>query len=132
MVLDKNLMSQLQDYGKSSWQILSNSKSSFNLDNKVARRSSTIARLTSMTQGVFPFVYLGVQIFQDRCKAIYFDHLVEKVRRAWAGWKAKFLSFTLIKSILVSFPIYSLAKSNVPKSVLRSMERLMANFVMEC
>lgn len=86
-----------------------------------------------MTKDVFPFVYLGVPIFQDRCKAIYFDHLVEKVRRAWAGWKAKALSFgglaTLIKYVLMSFPIYSLASSNVPKSVLRSIERLMANLL---
>lgn len=49
------------------------------------------------------------------------------------GWKAKLLSFmgnvTLLKSVLTSIRIYSLASDVVPLLVIDRIEQLMANFL---
>lgn len=86
-----------------------------------------ISRISGLTRRMFPFTYLGVPIIQGRLKAIYFEHLVEKVRNALEGWKSKVLSFggriTLLKSVLTSYPIYTLASTAVPKTVLRRLEK---------
>lgn len=49
------------------------------------------------------------------------------------GWKAKLLSFmgnvTLLKSVLTSILIYSLASDVVPLLVIDRIEQLLANFL---
>lgn len=66
-------------------------------------------------------------------KVEYFENIIEKIRLKLARWKAHILTFgsliTLIKSVLSSIPIYTLASSLVPKNVLRRTDRLMANFL---
>lgn len=72
-------------------------------------------------------------MFIDRPKIIYFEHMVDKVRKAIDGWKARVLLFggplTLIKSVLLSFPIYTLASSMVAQTVIRRINRLMAQLL---
>lgn len=96
-------------------------------------RGSVISRITGMTRETFPLWYLGVPIIQGRIKTIYFDHVVEKIRRKIDGWKVKLLSFggrlTLIKAVLSSLTIHTLSSTVVPKNILRRLERLMANFL---
>lgn len=66
-------------------------------------------------------------------KAVYFEYISEKIRKRLTGWKARILSFggriTLIKSVLCSIPIYTVASSIIPKSVLWGIDKVMANFV---
>lgn len=66
-------------------------------------------------------------------KAVYFEYISEKIRKRLTGWKARILSFggriTLIKYVLCSIPIYTVASSIIPKSVLWGIEKVMANFV---
>lgn len=61
-------------------------------------------------------------------KAVYFEYISEKIRKRLTGWKARILSFggriTLIKSVLCSIPIYTVASSIIPKSVLGASRRL--------
>lgn len=82
---------------------------------------------------MFPFNYLGVLNVHGRMKAVYFEPLLDKIRARISGWKARILSFggriTLIKSVLNSIPIYTLASMMVPKGVLVRIERLMASFL---
>lgn len=63
---------------------------------------------------------------------IVFNYL-QNYGRALDGWKAKILTFgehlTLIKSLLSSFPIYTLASTIILKTVIRQLERLMSNFL---
>lgn len=86
----------------------------------------------SYSPSEFPFPLLG-GAYTDRPKIIYFEHLVEKVRKAVEGWKARVLSFggriTLIKYVLLSFPIYTLASSTAPQTVIRRINTLMAQFL---
>lgn len=94
---------------------ISAEKSGFYIGSKAERRASHITRITGISRRDFSFNYLGVPMFIGRPKIIYFEHMVDKVRKAIDGWKARVLSFggplTLIKSVLLSFPIYTLASS---------------------
>lgn len=103
------------------------------MHDKYHRRASTISTTTGLGRGSFPLTYLGVPIFYGRTKSVYFEYLVDKIRRALDGWRAKILSFggriTLIKSMLQSFPVYTLTSTLVPKNILRRMESLMAQFL---
>lgn len=51
-----------------------------------------------------PFTYLGVPISTGHVKKVYFNELVEKIRKRITGWKAKMLSAggkkILIKHVL--------------------------------
>lgn len=129
----KNVMQLLQEYERSSAELVNQGKSRFYIHDKYQRRVPVIERATRLTRLLLSLIYLGVLIFYGRAKAIYFEHMVEKVRKALEGWKAKLLSFggriTLIKSILTSYPIYTLASSRVPKSILQRIEWLMAPFL---
>lgn len=97
------------------------------------RISTHINRITGMTHKEFPLCYLGVPIFAGRSRLIYFEYLVEKVRKKLDWWKAKLLSFagriTLIQSVLSSISIYTLASSYVPITIIKRMEKLISNFL---
>lgn len=64
---------------------------------------------------------------------MYFEYLIDKTRKTLEGWKSKTLSFggrtTLIKAVLQSYPIYTLTSTMVPRTVLRRMESLVAQFL---
>lgn len=102
----RNLMHLMKVYEKSSGQLVNAAESGFYIAEKFQHRESIISRVTKMARGEIPFNYLGVPLFAGRVKNIYFDHVIDKVRRAVDGWKAKLLSFggrlTLIKSMHAS------------------------------
>lgn len=87
----RNLMKLLKDYEQSSGQLINAAKSGFFLADKFQRREAVILRVTRMAMSDLPFIYLGVPLFTGRVKNIYFDHVIDKVRRAVDGWKAKLL-----------------------------------------
>lgn len=66
-------------------------------------------------------------------KAVYFEYIIKKIRKRLAGWKARILSFggriTLINYVLCSIPIYTMASNMVPKSVLKCIDKFMANIL---
>lgn len=68
-----------------------------------------------------------------RPKIVYFEHMMDKVRKPIRGWKARVLSFggrlSLIKSVSLSFSIYTLASSMVPQTVIRRINSLMVQFL---
>lgn len=97
------------------------------IHDKFERRVVIIARITGLSRCSFPLNYLGVPIFYGRAKTLFFEYLVDKVRNELDRWKARILSFggriTLIKTVLQSYPIYTIA-SNIHR-----IERLMAQFL---
>lgn len=131
----RNLMKLIKVCERSSGQRVNAAKSGYYIADKFHRRASIISRINGMNRGELPFNFLGVPTTNGLVKTIYFDHLIDKTRRAVHGWKAKSLTFggrlTLIKSILESFPIYTLSNTLVPKIVLRYIESIMLNFLWE-
>lgn len=117
----------------SSGQSVSLEKSAFYIEKKALHRATHIHHIIGIMQHDFPIRYLGAPIFAGRSKLIYFEHLVDKVRRKLEVWKAQLLNFagklTLIKSFLSSIPIYTLASTNVPLTTIKCIEQIMCNFL---
>ena len=79
--------------------------------------------------GQFPTVYLGLPN-----KAAYgWDGVEEKMRRRLALWKSQYISkggrITLIKSSMVSMPVYQMSLFRMPISVARRLEKLQRDFL---
>lgn len=128
-----SLMDLFHVYQLVSGQLISNPKSHFFLGDRANSRASTVVRLSGMARGMCPIKYLGVPLFIGWLRVLHFEFLMEKIRTIIEGWKARLLSFrgklTLIKSVLHSIPIYSMASTMVHSSVIKRIERLMANFL---
>lgn len=119
-------MKLLHSYEKSSCQVINIYKSAFYIGKKSRHRIAQITRITGMSPNEFPIKYLDVPVFAGRSKLVYFKHLVDKIRRKLEGWKAKMLSFAgklmLIKSVLSTVPIYTLASAYVPITIIKRLE----------
>ena len=124
----------LGDYEAVSGQHMNAEKSSFIPSSKRDMTySEKIHEVTGFRASSFPIKYLGVPLFKGKGRAVYFEGLIAQVRSRLAGWKTKLLStggkLTLIKSVLSSIPIYTLAILPVPKSVHYELDRLYAKFL---
>lgn len=79
-----------------------------------------------------PIDYLGVPLFKGRAKVTYFQSIMAKIKKRVDDWGAKLLSTTgkavLIKSVLCSIPVHTLAAILVSASVLSSMNSILATF----
>lgn len=80
-----------------------------------------------------PFKYLGLPIGVDPCKKSTWFPMVEKVRKRLSSWSGKYLSFgcriVLIKSVLLSIPIYFLSFFKAPKGIISSLESFFKTFL---
>lgn len=65
-----------------------------------------------------PLCYLGVPIFQDREKMIYFENMINKVQCLIDRWLSRLLSeggkMILVNHVLGSIPIYTFSDYSVP------------------
>jgi hypothetical protein len=80
-----------------------------------------------------PFKYLGCTIFKGRVKIEYFLDIVGQVESAVAVWKGKLLSYggriTLLRSTLLTIPIYYLAAMSFPKTIIIKIESICCDFL---
>lgn len=108
-------------------------KSSFYISPKSTSRIPHVQRTIGIAPQQFPIQYLGIPIFLGKRKMVYFEHILDKVRRALEGWKARLLSFsgrvTLIKAVLTTIPIYTLASAYVPNGIIKRAEQIICNFL---
>lgn len=91
-----------------------------------------IEQISGFTVELLPFIYLGAPIFRGRMKALYFDHLVDKLRHKLTGWNLNRLShggrLILVRSVLTSTPVYTLQVCQPPVAVLNKIEAIIAKF----
>lgn len=78
--------------------------------------------------------YLGVYITHGRTdQDLTHNLLVEKFYNKLAGWKANFLSFagrlTLIKSVLISVPVYFMTIAKLPAKTVKELTKVMRKFL---
>ena len=82
--------------------------------------------------GDFPVKYLGLPLGAHHKALSMWDGVEERMRRL-ALWKRHYLSkgerITLIKSTLVSIPIYQLSLFRMPKLVVKRLEKLQRDFL---
>ncbi|XP_058112005.1 uncharacterized protein LOC131255323 [Magnolia sinica] len=108
-------------------------KSSFIVSSKMAtNRIYCLERESSFLRSSLPFLYIGVPLSKGRIQASTFQPLVEKILARISGWKARFLNqgarIVLIKHVLLSIPIHSLAVVDIPKQTLCSLEKGFTDF----
>ena len=83
--------------------------------------------------GQLPTVYLGLPLGVPN-KVVYgWDGVEEKMRRRLALWKSQYISkggrITLIKSSMVSMPVYQMSLFQMPISVARRLEKVQRDFL---
>ena len=74
---------------------------------------------------------LGFPTWNGRVSKHNFQHIVDRVKQRFAGWKAKTLSFagqiTLAKSVVNVMPFYYMQTLKFPDSVCAELDRLCCN-----
>lgn len=77
--------------------------------------------------------YLGQEFCNFKSKLQAFSHIFEKLTNKLAGWKIRSLSMagqlTLIKSVAMALPSYTMQSFMLPKTLLYRMERKMRDFL---
>ena len=91
-----------------------------------------IKRATGFSMKNIPINYLGCPLYIGGQRIIYYSEVVEKVIKRIAGWHSKILNLggkiTLVKHVLQSIPIHTLAAISPPKTTLNCITKLIADF----
>ncbi|VFQ84597.1 unnamed protein product [Cuscuta campestris] len=78
------------------------------------------------------FKYLGSTIVKGKLRRIHCKDLVERFEKKLNAWYSKKLNqmgrLILIKHVLSSIPLHLLAAQHLPKSIIKNLNRQMANF----
>nr|XP_016483420.1 PREDICTED: uncharacterized protein LOC107804102 [Nicotiana tabacum] len=81
----------------------------------------------------YPLTYLGCPLYIGRKRIIHYNNLTTKIVGRIKGWHGKMLSYggraTLIKHMLQSILIHLLSVVSPPKTVMKHIEKLAANFL---
>ncbi|XP_058077435.1 uncharacterized protein LOC131225851 [Magnolia sinica] len=115
----RKIVALLDEYQSASGQLINKGKSSFLCSNKIpVSRIHAISSLLRIARSTGTFSHLGVPLSVGRLKSSAFQPLVDKVRGRIKGWTARILSqagrMVLIKHVLSSIPIHSMAASCIP------------------
>lgn len=116
------LRRMVTNYEESSGQLINLEKKSGFLSRGSALAGSLISyRCGLVAHKNSPMRYLGIPLYTGRIKGQYFEDIEAKVRKKICGWKSSRLSFggkfMLLKAVLASIPISSLAAMRVPQTV---------------
>lgn len=98
---------------------------------------SDIARLLEMdgNRNWESFKYLGIPIFKSKPKVAHWLPLLDKIKNRIQAWGASWLNnagkVTLMKSVLISMPLYQNSILLAPKSFLSKLDSLLRRFLWE-
>ncbi|CAN1314447.1 Putative ribonuclease H protein At1g65750 [Linum perenne] len=99
------------------------------------RNGQDLANILGCFLGSFPPTYLGLPLSAVSSSRFIWDPVVTLVRSQLDSWKARFLSFggiiTLLKSVLSQLPIYYMSLFKAPVSVITEIERIQNIFLWE-
>ncbi|XP_026397133.1 uncharacterized protein LOC113291861 [Papaver somniferum] len=129
----QSLLNLLDMYQKSSGQCVNFVKSKFYFGGGSNSRARAISIFLGMERAFFPDKYLGIQLKPSIVRHIHVRKVVEKIMDKFAGWKGKLLYFqarlVLIKSVISSYVIHSMAVYKWPCSIIKKVERAIRNFL---
>ncbi|XP_075499823.1 uncharacterized protein LOC142538376 [Primulina tabacum] len=129
-----SLMDFLHHYENCSGQLVNAVKSVIILPPRCSGRTrSRLLRITGFGEGCFPIKYLGVPLFCGNRVFSLFDPLVQMVSKKLEGWELKTLSpgsrMTLLRSVLLSVPIYMFQVVQPPLAVMERLENVFNGFL---
>eukprot|EP00253_Pinus_taeda_P015908 PITA_15908 len=102
-----------------------------------AKELADIARLLEMdgNRTWESFKYLGIPIFKAKPKVAHWLPLLDKIKNRIQAWGASWLNnagkVTLMKSVLLSMPLYQNSIILAPKSFLSKLDSLLRRFLWE-
>ena len=100
---------------------------------KSCQNKEELEDLLEIPVGAFPTRYLGIPLSINYLIARGYSSLIDKCKARLDNWSSKTLSFAwrvqLVKSVIHSYLIYWLQSYKFPLSVIRTLEKLMANFI---
>jgi len=80
-----------------------------------------------------PFKYLGLPVGGCHKKGVFWDEVVNKIKRKLDRWKGRCISMAgrirLIKFVLSSIPLFYLSLFKIPSNVLKKIVSLHRNFL---
>ncbi|XP_059289514.1 uncharacterized protein LOC132043044 [Lycium ferocissimum] len=127
------IMKTLSKYEQVSGQLINRDKSHFMVHPETSQ--FTIARINKVTgfnQEGTPITYLGCPLYVGRQRILYFSNMVAKVVSRIRGWQSKILSYggraTLVRYVLQSLPIHLLSAVSPPKTTLKQIQSITADF----
>ncbi|XP_058092654.1 uncharacterized protein LOC131239113 [Magnolia sinica] len=128
------LQNLIHQYESSSGQWVNAAKTVFITPKKITQRKAhRLSSITGYTHSSLPITYLGVLLAKGKIRSPLLQLIVQKIINKIKGWQAKFLNqvakLTLIKHVLSNIPVYLLSAINIPKSVCKTLNRALANFV---
>ncbi|XP_073039028.1 uncharacterized protein [Primulina eburnea] len=128
------LVDFLHHYENCSGQRENAAKSSLILPPRCSGRlRSRLLRITGFAEGHLPLKYLGVPLYRGNHTCSLFEPLLQSVRRKLEGWEIRTLSsgsrMTLIRSVLLSMPIYLFQVVQPPLAVMEKLERAFNAFL---
>ncbi|VFQ69024.1 unnamed protein product [Cuscuta campestris] len=118
---------------KASGQEINYSKSQVIVHERMkAEQQNQIRKILSIRCHTKEFTYLGSNIVKGKLRKVHCKTLVEKFEKKINAWYSKKLNqmgrLILIKHVLSSIPLHLMAAQRIPKSILKSLNRLMANY----
>ncbi|VFQ93056.1 unnamed protein product [Cuscuta campestris] len=127
------LGSALSTFMKASGQEINFAKSQVIVHEKMNPSTKRcIKRILGIHCNSKEFTYLGSTIVKGKLRKIHCKDLIGKFERRINTWYSKKLNqmgrLILIKHVLSSIPLHILAAQTIPKSILKSLNRLMANY----
>ena len=127
------IMKSIEEYEGVSGQQVNKDKSFFMVTSNTNHVIiDNIERATGFGRKESPINYLGCPLYIGRQRIIYYSGVVEKVIKRVLGWQAKILNFggkaTLVKHVLQSIPVHTLAAISPPKTTLKCIKKVIADF----
>lgn len=94
---------------------------------------NTLAAVFGCSCEAFPSIYLGLPLGEQSLSKSKWDRVIETCKARLASWKRSSLTkagkLTLIKSVLLSLPVYYFSLFMVPKSVVNKIEKTIRDFL---
>lgn len=100
--------------------------------NNLSNIIDMVKEVTGFSQKDSPITHLGCPLYIGRQRIIYYSDLIAKISKRISGWQSRILSFggktTLVKHVLQSIPIHTLSAISPPKTTIRQIQDLSADF----
>ncbi|KAJ4791511.1 RNA-directed DNA polymerase (reverse transcriptase)-related family protein [Rhynchospora pubera] len=123
----------MKDFGEVSGLMINPIKSKLWFSNKCNGQTKQMvrSRFRSGAAGSDE-TYLGAFLATKNCAKKTGNMLLEKLRAKLTGWRSNMLShagrLVLIKSVLLSVPVYFMSVEIIPKGIIKQIESLIAKF----
>ncbi|VFQ94508.1 unnamed protein product [Cuscuta campestris] len=128
-------MGSIEDFTQtiSDWQAINLNKSQAIVHDKMRlEQKRAITRILGIKCHTKEFTYLGSTIVRGKLRKIHCKELVEKFEKRITSWYSRKLNqmgrLILIKHVLSSIPLHLVAAQTLPKSIIKCLNGLMANF----